>query len=420
MRARKLAVFAVSLVALPLSALANDWPQWRGPDRTDVSKETGLLKSWPEKGPHLLWTYKEAGVGYSGPAIVGDRLYTMGADEKADTVYALDARTGKRLWTTDIAPRIKLNRGDGPRGTPTVDGDRLYALGSQGELVCLDLATGKKRWAVNLVKDLGGGRPNWGFSESPLVDGDKVICTPGGSKGTLAALDKKTGKVSWRSDVGYPAHYSSAIVAAVGGVRQYIQLTTNGVFGVSAANGKLLWESKLGGCGTAAIPTPIFHDGYVFVTSGYTDSKDGQIKLTATNGKVTATEVYSGRTLVNKHGGVVLLDGVLYGNSEAVGPWVAMEFLTGKKLGWSGRNLPPGSITYADGRLYLYDEQDGTVVLLEPDPKEWKETGRFTIPEKTKERPASSKIWTHPVVANGRLYLRDHEFIFCYDIRATN
>jgi len=420
MHARKLASLAVSLVALSLPALANDWPQWRGPDRTDVSKETGLLKSWPEKGPHLLWTNKEAGVGYSGPAIVGDRLFTMGAEEKTDTIYALDTRTGKRLWTTEIAPRVKLDRGDGPRGTPTVDGDRLYAIGSQGELVCVETTGGKKQWSVNLVKDLRGGRPNWGFSESPLVDGDKVICTPGGKKGTLAALDKKTGKVIWRSEVTYPAHYSSAIVAEVGGVRQYIQLTRNGVFGVSAKDGKLLWESKLGGCNTAAIPTPIFHDGYVFVTSGYKDSKDGLIKLTAVNGKVTAEEVFSGRTLVNKHGGVVLLNGILYGNSEEGDPWVALDFLTGKKLGWSSPNLPKGSITYADGRLYLYDERGGTVVLLEPNPKEWKEAGRFTIPEKTKDRPGGSNIWTHPVVANGRLYLRDHEFIFCYDVRATN
>ena len=420
MHLRKPAILAVCFVALSLPVLANDWPQWRGPDRTDVSKETGLLKLWPDKGPRLLWTYREAGVGYSGPAIVGDRLFTMGAEEKVDTIYALDSRTGKRLWMTEIAPRVELDRGDGPRGTPTVDGDRGYAIGSQGELVCVEVASGKKQWSVNLVKDLGGARPSWGFSESPLVDGDKVICTPGGSKGTLAALDKKTGKVLWRSDVTYPAHYSSAIVAEVGSTRQYIQLTRNGVFGVAAADGKLLWESKLGGCGTAAIPTPIFHDGYVFVTSGYRDSKDGLIKLSATNGKVTAKDVYSGRTLVNKHGGVVFLNGVLYGNSEDDGPWVAMDFLTGKKLGWSGRNLSIGSITYADGRFYLYSEDDGTVVLLEPNPKEWKEAGRFRIPETTTVPRRSGHVWTHPVVANGRLYLRDQDLIFCYDVRVTN
>jgi outer membrane protein assembly factor BamB len=268
------------------------------------------------------------------------------------------------------------------------------------------------------VKDLGGSRPNWGYSESPLVDGDKVICTPGGKNGTLAALDKKTGKTVWRSDVTYGAHYSSIIAADVGGNRQYIQLTSKGVFGVSAGDGKLLWESRLGGCGVAAIPTPIFHDGSVFVTSGYRDSKAGLLKLTATNGKVKAEEVYSGRTLVNKHGGVVLVDGVLYGNTEEGRQWLAMDFQTGKKLGWEGRNLGIGSVTFADSMLYLYSEDDGTVVLLQPDPKEWKEAGRFNIPEKTKERPRGSNIWTHPVVANGRLYLRDHEFIFCYDVKA--
>jgi outer membrane protein assembly factor BamB len=344
----------------------------------------------------------------------------MGADAMNDTVYALDTRTGKRVWTTAIGPRKSLDRGDGPRGTPTVDGDKLYAIGPQGDLVCLEIGKGKKLWSVGLVKDLGGSRPNWGFSESPLIDGDKLICTPGGKNGTLAALDKKTGKTLWRSEVTYPAHYSSAIIAEVGGIRHYIQLTRNGVFGVSPKDGKTLWTDPLGGCGTAAIPTPIYHDGYVFVTSGYGDSKDGLIKLTAVNGKITPTEVYSGRSLVNKHGGVVLLDGVLYGSSEAGGPWVALDFMTGKKLGWDARNLSKGSLTYADGRLYLYSEDDGTVVLLEPDAKTWKQTGRFQIPEKTKERPRGSNIWTHPVVANGRLYLRDHELIFCYDVRATN
>jgi outer membrane protein assembly factor BamB len=421
MHPRNLAVPAIGLAVLCLPALANDWPQWRGPDRSDVSKETGLLKSWPQGGPRLLWTYREAGVGYSGPAIVGDRLYSMGADDDNEYVFALDVKNGQKLWSCEIGKRFKNGYGDGPRGTPTVDGDKIYALGGQGNLVCVDAKSGKKRWSLSMDKDLDGQMMSgWGYSESPLADGDKLICTPGGKKGTLAALDKKTGKVIWRSEVKRPAAYSSVVVAEIGGVRQYIQLTSNGVLAVSAKDGKTLWESPLGGCGTATIPTPIVEGDHVFVTSGYPNAKPGLLQITATNGKFTAKEIYSGRTLVNKHGGVVLFNGVLYGNSEDGGPWVAMDFLTGKKLGWDGRTLARGSITCADGRLYLYSENDGTVVLLEPNPKEWKEAGRFRIPETTSVKRQSGHIWTHPVVANGRLYLRDEDLIFCFDVRATN
>jgi outer membrane protein assembly factor BamB len=384
-----------------------------------VSKETGLLKSWPKNGPPLLWTYSEAGVGYSGPAIVGNRLYVQAAIDGKECLLALDTTTGKRLWLTQVSPMWKNNYGDGPRGTPTIDGDRVYAINGQGDLICAEAATGKQVWLVSLKKDLGGQMMSgWGYSESPLIDGDRVICTPGGSKGTLAALDKNTGKVIWRStDVKNASGYSSIIVAEVGGIRQYIQLTRNGVIGVAAKDGKLLWQDPLGGCGTAAIPTPVYHDGHVFATSGYGDSKAGLIKLTANGDGIKADEVYSGRTLVNKHGGVVLVDGVLYGSSESGGPWVAMDFATGKKLGWEGRKLGGGSLTFADGRLYLYSQDDGTVVLLEPNPTEWKEAGRFKIPQQTKLNRQSGRIWTHPVVANGKLYLRDLDLIFCFDIR---
>lgn len=419
MKTRLLLALALCLAALGMPARAADWPQWRGPNRDDASKETGLLKRWPGEGPKLLWVYSDAGIGYSGPAVVGERLYTQGALDGKDCLYALDVKSGQRLWNTPFSPEWKNGYGDGPRGTPTVDGDRVYAIDGQGELICADAASGKKLWQVGLKKDLGGQMMSgWGYSESPLIDGDKVICTPGGDKGTLAALDKMTGKLIWRSSgAKNKAAYSSVIVGEVGGIRHYIQLTSEGLIGVSAKDGKLLWKSPIGGCSTATIPTPIFHDGYVFATSGYGNAKPGLVKLTAKDGGIEAEEVYSNRTLANKHGGVVLVDGVLYGNSEQGGPWVAMDFLTGQKLGWEGRKLSRGSITYADGRLYLYGEDNGAVVLLEPDPKEWKEAGRFKIPQETKQPRQRGHIWTHPVVANGRLYLRDEDLIFCFDVK---
>ena len=419
MKMRTLLTVVVCLVALTLPVSAADWPGWRGPDRNDVSKETGLLKSWPKEGPKLLWTCADAGVGYSGPAIVGNRIYCQGAFNDKDCLYALDASTGKEVWRLEIASQFTNGWGDGARGTPTVDGKQVYAITGNGELICAT-TDGKKVWQVSFKKDFGGQlMSGWGYSESPLIDGDKVICTPGGDKGCLVALDKNTGKVIWRStEVMNKAGYSSVIVGETAGIRQYIQLTRDGVVGVDAKDGKLLWQSKLGAAGTAAIPTPIFYNDHVFVTSGYPDSKAGTIALTPkAGGGIEAKELYSERTLVNKHGGVLLLDGVLYGNSEPGGPWVAMDFFTGKKLGWDGNKLGKGSITYADGRLYLYSEGNGTVVLLEPNPKEWKETGRFKLPKETTVPRKSGHIWTHPVVANGRLYLRDQDLIFCFDIK---
>jgi outer membrane protein assembly factor BamB len=272
MKLQTLPVLAVVVCALALPALAADWPQWRGPDRTAISSETGLLKAWPKEGPPLLWTYRDAGTGYSGPAIVGDRFFTAGARNDAEYVYCLDVRTGKALWSTALGPIFPEGHADGPRGTPTVDGELLYVLGGQGELVCVETGTGKKHWNLNLKKDLNGSMMSgWGYCESPLVDGEKVVVSPGGSGGTLAALDKRSGKVIWRSKgLTDQAAYSSIMVADIGGIRQYIQMTGIGVAGVAAQDGRLLWHyPKKGVYRTAVIPTPIVHDNHVYATAGY-------------------------------------------------------------------------------------------------------------------------------------------------------
>jgi outer membrane protein assembly factor BamB len=419
MNAARLSLLALGLALLTLPALALDWPQWRGPNRDDVSKETGLLKTWPEKGPPLLWTCEDTGVGYAGFAVVGDRLYTMGAFGNVEKLFALDVGTGKKVWELEIGALLTNGWGDGPRGTPTVAGDRVYAIAGRGRLVCADAASGQQHWAVEMTKDLKGGQPGWGYTESPLVDGDLVLCTPGGSEGTIAALDRMTGKVVWRSEVKFGAHYSSIVPAQLGGIKQYVQLTRDGVFGVAAKDGKKLWHVAVGGCGTATIPTPIIHDGHVFVTSGYGDSKSALVKVTGDNGSCKAEIVWEGKQLINKHGGVVLVEGVLYGSPEGGrSSWLAVDFKSGEQLGLDKAKLGKGSLTYADGRLYLYSEDKGTCVLLEPDRKEWKEQGRFTIPRETKVPRKSGRIWTHPVVANGRLYLRDQDLLFCFDVKA--
>jgi outer membrane protein assembly factor BamB len=414
------------LLAFIFPAAAADWPQWRGPERAEISHDTGLRESWPKDGPPLVWPYRKAGFGYSGPAVVGTRLFLLGSDDKMEFVSAIDTRTGKQLWSTAIGPCFKHERGDGPRSTPTVDGELLFALGGQGELVCIETATGKMRWGVNLKNDLGGEMmSHWGYSESPLVDGGQVVCSPGGPRGALAALDKKTGKVIWRSEeLKDKATYSSIIVAEVGGVRQYIQTVSardqeGAVVGVAAKDGRLLWRYRRDGYRTAVVPTPIFHDNYVYVTAGYGAGCD-LIKLTPSKGGIKVERVYANKVMVNHHGGVVLLDGYVYGYSDGKG-WVCQDFKTGKSVWEEKGKFGKGSLTYADGHLYCYSEKDGTAVLIAATPAGWKESGRFRIPQHTTPKPKikgdAPNVWTHPVVANGKLYLRDQDLLFCYDVK---
>ena len=388
-----------------------DWPQWRGPDRTDVSRESGLLKEWPSGGPKRLWLFKNAGNGYSGPAIVSGRLFTMGTRDGAEIMIALNADTGEELWSASIGPIVKFDRGGGPRGTPAVDGERVYGLGGQGTLICAAVADGKVIWRVSLA-DLGGKTPRWGYSESVLVDGDKVICTPGGAKGAIAALDKATGKVIWQSkEFTDPAHYSSAIVGEHNGTRLYIQLTEQHVAGVSANDGKLLWKSPFPGQ-TAVVPTPILHDSSVYVTAGY-GAGCKLLKLGAGN---QVSDVYDNKAMKNHHGGVVLVGDYLYGYSDGRG-WMCQEFKSGKQV-WSEKNaLGKGAVSCADGMLYCLDENSGTVALAEASPKAWKEHGRFKLNPQSKIRDFQGRFWTHPVISNGKLYLRDQDLIFCYDVK---
>lgn len=393
-------------------ATAADWPQWRGPDRTDISKETGLLKSWPAGGPKQVWLFKDAGLGYSGPAIVGGKLFTMGIREGGEQLIAVDAKEGKALWSVKIAEILKNGFGDGPRGTPTVDGDRIYALSGRGTIVCASVADGKILWQ-RTMKEFGGNTPGWGYTESVLVDGNKVVCTPGGAQGAIVVLDKKTGEPVWQSkEFTDGAHYASIIAANHGGTRQYIQLTEKHVVGVSAEDGKVLWTSDWPGK-TAVIPTPIFHDDHVYVTSGYSVGSK-LIKLAQSN---EASEVYFSKTMINHHGGVILVDGHIYGYSDGNG-WTCQNLMTGEKVWVEKDALGKGAIAYADGKFYCLGEKDGTVALIDASPKGWKEHGRFKLEPQTTQRSPRGQIWTHPVIVGGRLYLRDQELLSCYDVKA--
>jgi outer membrane protein assembly factor BamB len=389
---------------------AFDWPQWQGPDRTTISHETGLLTTWPKDGPRLVWTAKNLGAGYSTPSVAAGRIFTMGNRGPDEYVLAYNEKTGKELWAARIGP-VRAGGGGypGPRCTPTVDGKVLYALGLAGDLVCLEVATGKRRWRKDLVKDFNGAPGGWGYSESPLVDGGQLICTPGGRTATLAALNKKTGSVVWKAEVpqGDGAAYSSAIAAEADGRRQYIQFLSGGVVGVAADDGKFLWRYDHPHNGTANCSTPVFADNCVFAASGY-GTGGGLARLTREGAQVRAEEVYYTRHMQNHHGGMVLVDGYLYGSNE--GQLCCLDFKTGN-VQWEEGRPGKGSIAYADGHLY-YRNEGGPVTLVEANPKKYVQCGRFDQPQRS-----GAPAWPHPVVANGKLYLRDQDILFCYDVK---
>jgi len=407
--------FLTTLFVFP--AAADDWPQWRGPRRDGVSGETGLAQEWGSNGPPVLWMARGLGAGFSSVAVVGNRIYTMGDAADFSYVHALDAaEKGKHVWSTPIGKPGGAHD-PGTRSTPTVDGDRVYALGQWGDLVCLEAKDGKEVWRKQLKQDLGGEMMSgWGYSESVLVDGENVLCTPGGRHGTLAALNKKTGETVWRSKgLEDRAAYSSAIAVEIGGVRQYIQLTDKSVLGVAAADGNLLWRADRRGS-TAVVPTPIYKDSHVFVTSGYGVGCN-LFRISSDGGKFNAFQVYANKDLDNHHGGVVLIGEHLYGHSDSKG-WVCMEFKTGKVL-WNKRGVGKGSVTAADGRLICRSEGDrrgpgkpSAIALVQASPEGYNELSRFDQPERSLK-----EAWPHPVAAGGRLYIRDMDGLLCYDLR---
>jgi len=395
------------------AALAEDWPMFRGPDRSDVSKETGLLKQWPAEGPKRLWLNDKLGLGYSGVSVAKGVLYVLGAREGVETLIAIDANTGVEKWAAEIGPMLENPYGNGPRSTPTADGDKIYATSGKGELVCANAADGKILWKVNM-SDFGGKTPGWGYTESPVVDGNNLICTPGGGQGTLVALDKSSGAKVWQSSEWTdPAQYSSPIIEDIAGNHEAIQLTMQSVGGVDAKTGKLLWRAPFPGK-TAVIPTPIYKDGQVFVSAGY---GVGCIAFNVSSGN-SATLTYANNALENHHGGIVLVGDYLYGFSNK-GGWTCEEWKTGDVKWVEKKKLGKGAISSADGMLYLLDEKTGTVVLLEASPEAWKEHGRFRLEPLTTQRSPKGGIWTHPVISNGKLYLRDQEYLFCFDIKAA-
>lgn len=399
-------VLFLSVTATVLAA--GDWPQWRGPNRDDLSTETGLLKQWPAGGPPLVWKATRLGAGHAGVSVAGARVFSMGDTSGSAFAVAVDKASGKPVWTAKIGTAGADPAG--PRGTPTVDGDRVYVLSQFGDLVCLEAATGRELWRRSFEKDFGGRCGGWKYSESPLVDGEKLVCTPGSAQGCVVALNKRTGAMLWQTrEFTDAAEYSSALVAQIGGLRQYIQLTGENVVGIEAQTGKLLWRAPRHG-ETATIPTPIFYESAVYVSSGYGIGCN-LFKISKAEGAYKAQQVYANKVMVNHHGGVVRVGDYLYGYSDGKG-WVCQEFRTGR-LVWSHQGVGKGSLTCADGHLYLRSEAgSGTLALVEATPAGYKEKGRFNQPDRSKDNS-----WPHPVIAGGSLYIRDQDILLCYDVK---
>jgi outer membrane protein assembly factor BamB len=411
-------VFSLILAVGAITTQAADWPQWRGPNRDGISKETGLLKDWPANGPTLLWHQKEIGSGHSTPSIVGERIYLVSNKGVEDEfVHALEVKDGTQAWSTRIG-KVGANEGPqypGSRSTPTVDGDLLYALGSDGDLACLETKTGKLRWQKNLRTEFGGKPGNWAFSESVLIDGDVLVCTPGGTDATMLAVNKKSGDVIWKSAFkeGDLAGYASPIVVEVGGFKQYVQFVQKALVGVDAKTGKPLWRYEKTAQGSAAnIPTPVADKEYIYSASGRTGG--GLVKLKVNEGAVEAEQVYFSPKLPLSIGGSVKVGDFHYGTGRQ--SMMCVEFATGN-LKWEDPAIGPASILYADGRLYLHGE-NGEVALIEATPEAYRVKGRFLPSDQPKRANQMDKSWTYPVVANGRLYIRDMNSLWCYDVKS--
>ncbi len=414
---RILAASAAACAAL--NAPARDIPQWRG-DRTGIYPETGLLKSWPEKGPDLKWHSDEVGLGYSGPAIVGDSLYIMGTtpDKKREFITVLD-RSGKKQWSLEYGRAWEASFQDA-RVMPAYSDGLVYVISGAGEVVCIDPEARAVKWKVDAMKEFGGRPMGWGYGENPLVSGGKVFFTPGGSQTSMVALDAKTGKLVWKTEsLGTGAAYVSPIEIEVGGAKQIVGGVVGWMFGADPDTGKLLWKFKLdkldgkkkGESWDINAATPVFKDGKLFVTAGY---DMGAYQIDLSGGK--AREVWSSPDMDTHHGGTVLLDGKLYGPSwinNDRGNWICLDWATGKKEYehvWTGRSK--GSVTSADGMLYIYEEKRGDIALVRPTPEKFDIVSSFRVPM------GKGRHWCHIVVCDGVMYVRRGDVLMAFDVKA--
>lgn len=401
------------------SASADDWPAWRGANRNAVSEETGLIDEWPADGPPLDWRASEIGKGYSSVVVSEGLVFTTGRIDGDVYCFAIELKTGKQKWASKIGTTAR-----NVMATPSVHGEFVYAVDPDGELVCLRVSNGETVWQHSFVEDFGGrlmsGR---GYGESPLVDGKRLICTPGGADAMIVSFDRRTGDVIWKStmpDIGKNgrdgAAFSSILVSHAAGVRQYVQLVGRGLVGVEADTGRFLWGYNDIANQTANIPTPVSRGDFVFSANGY-HAGGVLLKIERDDSEtgVTAREVYrlKGNRFQNHHGGFVLIgDHIFGGHGSNNGLPTCFEFETGK-IAWKQRGAGTGSasVVAADGHLYFH-YQDGVVALIEANSDDYLLKGTLKLPN------AGGDSWSHPVISDGKLFLREQGDLFAYNIRA--
>ncbi len=412
MKARPWTIVALAILSLTglvstQTATPAEWFQWRGPDRDGISPETGLLQDWPKAGPPQAWRTSGAGNGYSSFSSSGGRLYTLGARAGNEYVMAFDRATGKKLWEHLNGRRYENDRGDGPRSTPTVEGDRLYVLGGSGDLTCLENATGKRIWSINLIQKFGGRNPYWGYSESPLIVGDRILVNAGGPRASIVAIAKADGATLWQNHAD-EAGYSSPMLMRTGSLNQVIFFTGSRTMAVDPRDGRLLWSYNKAANGTANIATPIVRGTRVFVSSDY-GTGAALLDIRAAGNLASANEVYFTRDMRNHHASSVLIEDHVYGFSSSI--LTALKFDTGA-MAWRDRSIGKGSLIFADRRLYLYSES-GVIGLAEASPTAYREHGRFTLAQQS-----GLPTWSHPIVTAGLLIIRDQDNVSAYDVKA--
>ena len=418
-----LAAVATGLTFEPITVRASDWLTFRGPGRTAVAPDTDLLKAWPDDGPPLVWEAAGAGRGYASLAIAGSRIFTLGdglstAADADEYLSCFDRTTGTQLWKTKTGGPWTDGQESwqSSRSTPTVDGDTVYVLTPFGQLIACRTADGSEVFRVDLKERFGGKKGDaWGYSESVTIDGDRLVCIPGGPEATMVALAKQTGETIWTCPVegDRGAGHASIVIAEVDGRRIYVSTTAGGALGVDAETGRLLWTYPIDRT-VAVIPTPIIRDDLVFFAAGYKRGGALVRQVPGPDGSLSIDEIYPlNPDLANKHGGIVLVGDHLYGDSDDKGiPWCA-DFMTGT-LAWNSRGSGRNSacVTAADGHVYV-KFSDGTLALVKADPAAYEEVSSFKVPG-SGDRPS----WAHAVILDGLLYLREGDAILCYDLRA--
>ncbi|NLH18398.1 MAG: PQQ-binding-like beta-propeller repeat protein [Phycisphaerae bacterium] len=393
------------IAALSYPLMAGDWTQFRGPTRDGISTETGLLKQWPAEGPKMLWSYQALGTGYASLAVVGGKIYTTGLEAKTGFLYCFD-NSGKLLWKVPYGPEW-TGSNPGTRTTPTFDAGKLYLMSGNGLLTCRNASDGKEVWSVDTFKKFGGKNITWGISESVLIDGDKVICTPGGPDASVVALKKATGQTLWTTKgLSDKSAYCCPQIIAHGGKRILLTMLEKTVVGIDPEAGKVLWKYPHKVSYDINAVAPAYANGMIYLTNGY---NHGGLMLQLSPDGSSVTKKWTEPELDVHHGGVVLLGKDIHG-AGTDGQWICLD-LTSGKIKYRDRLVGKGSVIFADGLIYGYGE-NGTVGLIRPSPTGYKLISSFEISLGNEEH------WAHPVVSNGILYIRHGKALMAYDIKA--